>query len=136
MGAAIKMEAAMEHTRFFAHRSWEDWLSMLLGLVTGLTPWISGQMGSQAMMFNAVVVGATVFVLGQLEAADLHRWQEGGEIALGSWLGASPFIFGYSANGPLRFWHFALAAIIIILAVLELWQDWNLGDEELAEHDK
>ena len=75
----------MIHIRFFyAHRTWEDWLGMLLGVLTGLSPWISDQMGSQAMMFNAVVVGAMVFMLGELEAADLHRWQEGGEIALGS----------------------------------------------------
>ena len=127
----------MMHVRFFdAHRSWEDWLGMLLGVLTGLSPWISGQMGSQAMMLNAILVGAIVFVLGEYEAADLHRWQEGCEIALGSWVAASPFIFGYSANGTLRFWHFVLGAVIVILAVLELWQDWNLSDEELAEHDK
>jgi hypothetical protein len=93
-------------------------------------------MGSQTMMLNAILVGAIVFVLGEYEAADLHRWQEGCEIALGSWVAASPFIFGYSANGTLRFWHFVLGAVIVILAVLELWQDWNLSNEELAEHDK
>jgi len=131
------MEAAMMRIRFFGrHRNWEDWLGMLLGVLIGLSPWFPGQMGTQTMMFNAVVVGALVFVLGELEAADLHRWQEGGEIALGSWLVASPFMFGYSANGTLRFWHFVLGAVVVILAVLELWQDWNLSDEELAEHDK
>ena len=125
----------MAHVRFFStHRSWEDWLGMLLGVLTALTPWISGQMGTQNMMFNAVIVGAMVFVLGELEFADLHRWQECGEIALGSWLGASPFIFGYSANGTLRFWHFALGTVVVMLAVIELWQDWNLSDEELFEH--
>jgi len=122
--------------RRFAHRTWEDWLSMLLGLLTGLSPWISGQMGTQTMMFNAIVVGALIFFIGELEFANLHRWQEGGQIALGSWLGASPFIFGYAANGPLRFWHYALAAMVVGLAVLELWQDWSLSDEELAEHEK
>lgn len=121
---------------FYAHRSWEDWLGMLVGVLIGLSPWLSGQMGSQAMMFNAVVVGAMVFVLGELEAADLHRWQEGGEIALGSWLVASPFIFSYSGNGTLRYWHFVLGALVVALAALELWQDWNLSDEELAGHDK
>ena len=121
--------------RFFeTHRNWEDWLSMLLGVLIGLSPWLPGEMGDQTMMFNAVVVGSLVFYLGQLEAANLHRWQEGGEVALGSWLGASPFIFGYSANGTLRIWHFVLGAVVVILAVLELWQDRNLTSEELAEH--
>jgi SPW repeat-containing protein len=131
------MEAAMMQIRFFdRHRNWEDWLGMLLGMLIGLSPWLSGQMGSQTMMVNAIIVGAMVFVLGELEAADLHRWQEGGEIVLGSWMAASPFIFGYSADGTLRFWHFVLGAAVVTLAVLELWQDWNLSNKELAEHDK
>ncbi len=125
------------HIRVYgAHREWEDWLSMVFGVLTALSPWISGQTGSETIIFNAVIVGVIAFVLGELEAADLHRWQEGGEIALGSWLGASPFIFGYSTDGALRFWHFVLAAAIVILAVIELRQDWNLSNEELAEHDK
>ena len=120
----------------YAHREWEDWLGMLVGVLIGLSPWLSGQMGSQAMMLNAILVGAMKFVLGEYEAADLHRRQEGGEIALGSWLAASPFIFGYSADGALRFWHFVLGAGTVILAVLELWQDWNLSNEELAKHSE
>ena len=77
----------MMRIRFFdTHRKWEDWVSMLLGVLIGLSPWLSGQMGSQAMMLNAILVGAMVFILGEYEAADLHRWQEAGEIALGSWL--------------------------------------------------
>ena len=43
---------------------------MLLGVLIRVSPWFPGQMGSQTMMFNAVVVGAMVFVLGELEAAD------------------------------------------------------------------
>ena len=127
----------MARIHFFnAHRNWEDWAGMLLGVLIGLSPWLAGQMGSQTMMLNAVLVGAMVFVLAEFEFANLHRWQEFGEFALGSWLAASPFIFGYSADGTLRFWHFVLGAVIVILAVLELWQDWNLSNEELAEHDK
>ena len=41
-------------------------------------------MGSQTIMLNAVVIGSIMFELGKLEAADLHRWQEGAEIALQS----------------------------------------------------
>lgn len=119
---------------FNAHRNWEDWVGLLVGVLIGLSPWLAGQMGSQTMMLNAILTGAMVFVLAEYEAADLHRWQEGVEIALGSWVAASPFIFGYSADGPLRFWHVVLGAVTVILGVLELWQDWNLSNKELAKH--
>ena len=107
---------------------------MLLGVLVGLSPWLSGQMGSHAMMVNAIFVGIFVFVLAEYEAANLHRWEEITEIAVGSWLIASPFVFDYLATGPLRIWHFVLGTCIIALAVLELWQDWPLTNEELAKH--
>ena len=125
----------MTPSRFLdVHRNWADWFGMLVGLVIALSPWLAGQMGSQAMMVNAIFVGALVFLLAEFEAADLHRWQEFGEIALGSWLAASPFVFGYAAHGPLRFWHFVLGAVTAILAVIELWHDWGLSNEDLARH--
>jgi hypothetical protein len=92
-------------------------------------------MGSQSMMFNAIVIGLLLFMFAQFEAVNLHRWQEACVLLLGFWLGMSPFVFGYSVSGPLRYWHFALGAVVILLAAIELWQDWDLSAKELAEHE-
>ena len=125
----------MSLTRFFkTHRSWEDWVGMLIGVLIGISPWLAEQQSDPAVMWNAVLVGALVLVLAQLEYVSLQRWEEIGEIALGLWLIASPFIFGYAETGPLRYWHFVLGAIIALLATWELWQDWRLSDKELAQH--
>jgi hypothetical protein len=56
------------------------------------------------------------------------------EIALGLWLIASPFILGYAGDDLLRAWHVALGGIVILLGALQLWQDWRLSDQELANH--
>jgi hypothetical protein len=34
----------------------------------------------------------------------------------------------------LRTGHFIFGAVVAVLAVLELWQDWKLCDRELARH--
>jgi hypothetical protein len=73
-------------------------------------------------------------LLAQFEYARLRRWHEVVQVLLGFWLAASPFIFGYAADGVLRFWHLILGALTVMLAGVELWQDWNLTDEELAQH--
>ena len=86
------------------------------------------------MILNTFVVGMLVFGLAQLEYVALQRWEEVGEIALGLWLIASPFIFGYSGDDMLRAWHIALGAIVVLLGALQLWQDWRLSDQELANH--
>ena len=119
---------------FNVHRTWEDWLGMLLGVAIGLSPWLAGEHDHQAANFNAAAVGILVLALAMFELVDLHRSEETGEIALGLWLIASPFVFGYAETGTLMFWHFALGAIVVVLAVLELWQDWRLSDKDLAHH--
>lgn len=125
----------MAGIRFFnVHRTWEDWLSIMLGVVIGFSPWLVGQQDNSAVMWNAVIVGGLVIVLAGLELVELQRWEEACEIICGLWLIASPFIFGYFEAGALKDWHFALGAAVVLLAVLELWQDWRLSDRELAQH--
>ncbi len=118
---------------FNIHYGWEDVVSMGLGSVIVLTSWMVGA-GTQAAAINAVMVGILVIALGASEFLDLRRWEEGLEAACGSWLTASPFIFGYADAGTLRYWHFVLGAAVVLLAVLELAQDWRLSDDQIAHH--
>ena len=85
------------------HRPWEDWFGMLLGVLIVVSPWFPIQASQEAvdaersaMILNTFVVGMLVFGLAQLEYVALQRWEEVGEIVLGLWLIASPFVFGYS----------------------------------------
>jgi TRAP-type uncharacterized transport system fused permease subunit len=131
----------MSDFRFFStHRSWEDWFGMLLGVLIVVSPWFPMQSSQvvdserSVMILNTFVIGMLVFGLAQLEYVALQRWEEVAEIALGLWLMASPFIFGYSGDDMLRIWHITLGGIVVLLGALQLWQDWRLSDQELADH--
>ena len=119
---------------FNIHYIWEDCVSMALGVLIVLTSWMVQDVGSQIVAINAVIVGILVLALGMSEFLDLRRWEEGLETACGLWLLASPFIFGYADAGTLRFWHFALGAGVVSVAVLELLQDWKLHTADLRHH--
>jgi len=119
---------------FNVHYVWEDCLSMILGVLIMLTSWIVADAGGQAIASNAIIVGILVLALGASEFLDLRRWEESLEAACGLWLIASPFVFGYADFGTLRYWHFILGAAVVLLAVLELRQDWNLSSAELSHH--
>ena len=119
---------------FNVHYVWEDCLSMILGVLIMLTSWIVADAGGQAIASNAVIVGILVLALGASEFLDLRRWEESLEAACGLWLIASPFVFGYADFGTLRYWHFLLGTAVVLLAVLELRQDWNLSSAELSHH--
>jgi hypothetical protein len=130
----------MSDSRFFStHRPWEDWFGMLLGGVIVVSPWFPFQSSHETMdaerswmILNTFVVGMLVFGLAQLEYVALQRWEEVAEIALGFWLVASPLIFGYSGDDMLKIWHAALGLIVVLLGALQLWQDWRLSEQELA----
>jgi hypothetical protein len=66
----------------------------------------------------------------------LQRWEEICQLVLGLWLIASPYVLGYSAAGSLRFWHSTLGGLVILLAALELWQDWNRSDQDMVRRGK
>jgi SPW repeat-containing protein len=119
---------------FNTHYLWEDIVSIGLGALITLTSWILGDGGGQMAAVNAVIVGFIVMVLGAAEFLDLRRWEEGLETACGLWLIASPFVFGYADAGTLRYWHFVLGAAVVLLAMLELRQDWELSAAEIAGH--
>jgi SPW repeat len=119
---------------FNVHYVWEDCVSMGLGALIVLTSWMADDALSQTAAANATIVGILVLALGASEVVDLRRWEEGLEAACGLWLIASPFIFGYADAGTLRYWHFALGIAVVLLAALELRQDWKLSDAELGHH--
>ncbi len=119
---------------FNFHYLWEDCVSMGLGVLIVLTSWIVGDATSQSIAINAVVVGILVLALGASEFLDLRRWEESLEAACGIWLIASPFMFGYADTGTLRYWHFVLGLAVVLLALLELRQDWSLSNAEMKLH--
>ncbi len=119
---------------FNVHYVWEDCVSMGLGALIVLTSWMGDDAVSQTAAANATRVGILVLALGASEVVNLRRWEEGLEAACGLWLIASPFIFGYADAGTLRYWHFILGIAVVLLAVLELRQDWKLSNAELGRH--
>ena len=127
----------MSISRFLSiHRTWEEWCGMTLGVMILLSPWFGERPEQGAVIVNALFVGVLVFGLAQLEYIALQRWEEAGAVVLGSWLIASPFIFDYGTVDTLRAWHFVLGGAVVALAILELWQDWPLSEQELARYGK
>jgi O-antigen/teichoic acid export membrane protein len=110
------------------HRTWEDGVGLMLGLMIGLSPWFYDEPVVPLVVVNSAVVGVAVLALAQLELVHLRRWEEFAQLACGVWLLASPFVFHYAHQDHLRLWHWALGAGVAVLAVFELWQDWSRKD--------
>jgi hypothetical protein len=120
---------------FDVHRTWEDYAGIILGILIGLSPWLTGGQVKLLAMGNAVAMGVMVVALATFELVDLNRSEEVGEILSALWLIASPFVLNY-ADSQLAIWHFVLGVAVVFLASLELWQDWSLTERELMRHGR
>ncbi len=108
----------MSDFRFLStHRTWEDWCGMLLGVLIALSPWFPTQTSHELVDAERSFAILNTFTIG-----------------IGLWLIASPYIFGYSGDGLLTFWHTSLGGLVVLLAALQLWQDWDLNDQDMLEH--
>ena len=104
------------------HRTWEDGVGLLLGLTVGLSPWFRDEGHVPSVVTNAAIVGLALLLLAQLELIRARRWEEMSELACGVWLCFSPSVFGYGRVGSLRYWHWVLGGVVVVLALFELWQ--------------
>jgi SPW repeat-containing protein len=120
---------------FDVHRAWEDYAGIILGVLIGLSPLLTGDQVKLLATGNAVAMGVMVVALATFELVDLNRSEEVGEILSALWLIASPFVLNY-ADSQLAIWHFVLGVAVVFLASLELWQDWSLTERELMRHGR
>ena len=111
-----------------AHRTWEDGVGLMLGIIIGLSPWFYDEPAVPIVVLNSALIGLAVLALAQLELVRLRRWEQIAQLVCGIYLFASPFLFHYAHQYHLRLWHWALGAAVAILALFELWQDWNRPD--------
>jgi SPW repeat len=119
---------------FTVHRNWQDWFGIALGALIALSPWLAGQTDNQVVLWVTIAVGIWVAQFAGLQLVDLERSEEIGLLICGVWLIASPFALGYADGGTLMILHFVLGAAVVLLAALDLWQDWNLSDKDLVRH--
>ena len=124
---------------FRTHRTWEDWCGMLLGALIVVSPWFPiledvPVAGQPIIILNTVAIGLVVFSLAQLEYVALQRWEEVTTIVVGLWLIVSPYVLGYSGEGFMRLYHSSLGVVVVLLGVLQLWQDWEQSDQDLLRH--
>ncbi len=115
------MNTTIRQGWFTEHRGWEDFCSAGLGVLILLSPILVGAEATTAITISAGLVGVVITMLALLEIMSLQRWEEVLELLCGLWVVISPMVFNY--GGTLRLAHFVLGGLVVLLALLELWQD-------------
>jgi hypothetical protein len=75
------------------------------------------------VLFSALAVGVVIMAMALFEIMLKGRWEEIIQFALGVWLAVSVFVLDYSIASELRALHFAIGALVALMAAFELWQN-------------
>jgi hypothetical protein len=77
-------------------RSWQDTISLILGVWLVLSPWALGFTGTPVAMWNAVLFGVLIAIMALMALVEFHDWEEWADMAIGAWLVVSPWVLGYA----------------------------------------
>lgn len=105
-----------------------NWVVAVAGLWELLSPFILGYSATTVAMWNAVIVGLLLLVLGAAAAlyenVSADRTFDWINAVLGLWLIVSPFALGFSAM-PVILWNSIIVGVIAV--VLGLWANFTFG---------
>lgn len=113
--------------------SWQDTVSLILGVWLFLSPWILGFTATEAAMWNAVAFGLLIIAMAVLALVEFHEWEEWADMAVGLWLVVSPWVLGFAViaagAASVATWN----VIVVGLLTLGL-AAWSLRDHRHHTH--
>ena len=110
--------------------SWQDTLSLALGIWLLFSPWLLGFTPITGAYWNAIAFGLVIAGMSLLALIEFHEWEEWADMAVGAWLVVSPWVLGFAiAANATVVWN----VIIVGLAILGM-AAWSLRDHRHQTH--
>lgn len=111
--------------------SWQDSLSLILGLWLFVSPWVLDFSAVEIAMWNAVIVGLVIAMMALMTLVEFHDWEEWADMIVGAWLVISPWLLGFTdpegvvAAGTAT-WNTVIVGVLVL--GLALWSLVNHHD--------
>lgn len=105
-----------------AWRRWQDWATVLLGVILFATPFIFGTTSDAASSWTAYVMGA-LLALGGLWSASTEEPVPGAEwipLVLGAAVFVAPWILNFTAVAEMAWMSWIVGALAVLNSGLEL----------------
>ena len=111
-----------------------NWLVALAGLWEVIAVFMLGYTASSAALWNALIVGVVLLVLGVWAALSNQETTDKSldwiNVVIGLWLIIAPFILGYTAIGA-AMWNDIIVGIVVV--VFEVWAALTIGHLHLID---
>jgi hypothetical protein len=115
-------------------KHWQDPVNALIGAWLLASPWLLGFQGNSPALSNSLIIGMALIAAAAGAMWLPQAWEEWTEVALGAWLLAAPWLFGFNVlqaatiNSVLT----GLLTIALSLWVLATDKDFGLARDRAA----
>lgn len=99
---------------------WQDWSNLVLALWLFASSWLLGYSQAPIAAWNAYAVATVVAVFSIAAMVKFAQWEEWINAAVGLWLIASPWLFGYTDMAGATWSHVITGVLIIGFSGWEL----------------
>lgn len=98
-------------------KRWQDWASVVVGLLLFISPFVFGATGVMAAAWTAYIGGALLAIAGlwSLSSPDTHP-VEWAELVIGVLVFISPWVLGFAALGPMTWAAWAAGILAVLLS--------------------
>src|SRR5262249_37305367 len=122
MKPAASMRSARTHWLSFTRkgylrRNFQHWSILLIALAITASSF-NGDATSFVVRINAAFVSLALLLSAVFELAGLHLLQDISELLCGLWIAGSPYALDYTEIRALTYWHVALGAALVFLAII------------------
>lgn len=97
-----------------------DLYNAVLGAFLFVSPWLFAYRDGLARE-DAFASGAILMLASLLAIVAFREWEEWGNLAIGLWVLASPFVLGFPHHAPGMHVAVGVGGVVTFLALLELW---------------
>lgn len=97
---------------------WQDWVTLVVGIWLGVSPWVLGFSTEQLAMWNALILGVAMLAYSIVELSVPRVWEEWAMLVAGVWLLISPWVLGFTAETRAA-WDTAIVGVVA--GVLAIW---------------
>ena len=96
---------------------WQNWVSLVLGVILFITPWVFGTAMNRASSWDAWIIGVIGVILALVALAFLSAATiaEGLSVVLGVLLFISPWVLGYAALSAAAWAAWILGILLVVV---------------------
>lgn len=104
-------------------KRWQNWGQLALGVWMFVSPWVLAYQTEPTPAWNAYVLGAAIAIIAAIALLAHQPWQEWGTLALGVWLGLSPWVLAFSSQREVTANAVIVAIVVVGLAIWAMLHD-------------